>query len=149
MPRARNSATILVAEDDADDRFLIEEACRENHFASALRFVSDGEELMDYLRHRGRYAPPADAPRPALILLDLGMPKMDGRAALREIKSDPALRRIPVVVLTTSNAKDDIAQSYNAGANSYIIKPISSEETVDLFATLHKYWFEIVKGVPD
>jgi len=137
-----------MAEDDPDDRMLAEEALQESHVANTLRFVENGEELMDYLKHRGKYADPASAPRPGLILLDLNMPKMDGREALRAIKSDPELRSIPVVVLTTSKAEEDILRSYDEGANSYIIKPVTFEGLVEAMKTLQRYWFEIIE-LPD
>jgi CheY-like chemotaxis protein len=149
MAERREPVTILVAEDDADDRMLIEEAWRENHLANDLRFVADGEELMDYLLARGRFAAPAAAPRPALILLDLNMPKKDGRAALREIKADPALRQIPIVVLTTSEAEEDIVRAYDLGVNSFIVKPVSFDKMVHLMKTLNRYWLEIVELAND
>jgi len=147
LKRAR-PIVILMAEDDPDDRMLAEEALQESHVANTLRFVENGEELMDYLKHRGKYADPASAPRPGLILLDLNMPKMDGREALRAIKSDPELRSIPVVVLTTSKAEEDILRSYDEGANSYIIKPVTFEGLVEAMKTLQRYWFEIIE-LPD
>lgn len=105
MPKKGKNITILVAEDDEDDRLLMEEALAENRLANDLYFVEDGEELMDFLLHRGNYSDPQLAPRPSLILLDLNMPRKDGREAIKEIKSDPNLRQIPIVVLTTSKAE--------------------------------------------
>ena len=105
------SIMILMAEDDADDRLLVKDALAESRVLNELRFVGDGEELLQYLRHEGRYSDPASSPRPGLILLDLNMPRKDGREALQEIKADPALRRIPVVVMTTSKAEEDIFRS--------------------------------------
>jgi CheY-like chemotaxis protein len=137
--------TILMADDDEDDRLLATEALAESRLSNELRCVEDGVELMDYLHRRGRYAPPASAPRPGLILLDLNMPRKDGREALREIKSDPLLRSIPVVVLTTSRADEDIARSYDLGANSYIAKPVTFEGLVDVVRALGRYWIEIVE----
>ena len=99
---------------------------------------------MDFLHRRGRYAPPTPAPRPGLILLDLNMPRKDGREALQEIKADPELRRIPVVVLTTSKADEDICRTYDVGANSYITKPVTFEGLVDVVRALGRYWVEIV-----
>jgi CheY-like chemotaxis protein len=137
--------TILMADDDGDDRRLTCEAFLEGRMTNDLRFVENGEELLDYLRHQGKYAPPADAPRPSLILLDLNMPRKDGRAVLKDIKSDPALRKIPVVVLTTSKSEEDVRMSYDLGVNSYIVKPVTFEALVDILQTLQKYWFEIVE----
>jgi CheY-like chemotaxis protein len=141
----RKPALVLVAEDDPDDCLLVREAWLENRLVAKLQFVSDGEELTDYLRQSGRYARPATAPRPDLILLDLNMPRKDGREALKEIKSDPALRQIPVVVLTTSESDEDVARSYDLGVNSFIVKPVSFEKVVDLMRMIHTYWFEVVK----
>lgn len=143
------SITILMAEDDPDDRVLAREALEESSLANDLRFVQDGEELLDYLRQRGKYSDPSLAPRPGLILLDLNMPKKDGREAVREIKADPALRRIPIVVLTTSKAEEDIFRSYELGVSSFIIKPVSFESLVEIMKTLSRYWFEIVELPPD
>lgn len=136
--------TILMADDDDDDRKLTQEALRDGRLVNELQFVVDGQDLMDYLRHAGKYAA-LKPPRPGLILLDLNMPKKDGRAALAEIKSDPALRQIPVVILTTSKADEDIYRSYDLGVNSYIVKPVTFEALVDILQTLEKYWFEIVE----
>jgi CheY-like chemotaxis protein len=133
-----------MADDDADDRMLAKDALDESRLANELHFVEDGEELMDYLHRRGGYAVPGAAPRPGIILLDLNMPKKDGREALREIKADPELRRIPVVVLTTSKADEDICRTYDVGANSYITKPVTFEGLVDVVRALGRYWFELV-----
>ena len=140
--------TILMADDDPDDRLLTQEALEEGRLINDIRFVEHGEELLEYLRRQGKYAPPAEAPRPGLILLDLNMPRKDGRAVLKEIKSDPALRTIPVVVLTTSKADEDVYRSYDLGVNSYIVKPVTFEALVDILQTLEKYWFEIVELPP-
>jgi CheY-like chemotaxis protein len=140
--------TILIADDDADDRMMASEALEESRLANDLRFVEDGEELLDYLYHRGRFAGESESPRPGLILLDLNMPRKDGREALREIKSDPSLRSIPVVVLTTSKAEEDIYRTYDLGVNSFITKPVQFEGLVEVMKTLGKYWFEIVE-LPD
>src|SRR5215218_2592862 len=141
--------TILMADDDPDDRTLTQEALEEGRLINDIRFVEHGEELLDYLRRQGRYAPPAEAPRPGLILLDLNMPREDGRTVLKDIKSDPALRTIPVVVLTTSKADEDVYRSYDLGVNSYIVKPVTFEALVDILQTLGKYWFEIVELPPE
>lgn len=140
--------TILMADDDADDRQLTREALEDARLINDIRFVENGEELLDYLHRRGKYAPPAEAPRPGLILLDLNMPRKDGRTVLKELKQDPVLRTIPVVVLTTSKSDEDIYRSYDLGVNSYIVKPVTFEALVDILQTLEKYWFEIVELPP-
>lgn len=139
---------ILMAEDDPDDRMLSLEALEEAHLANEIHFVENGEELMDYLKHRGKYKDAENSPRPGLILLDLNMPKKDGREALEEIKADPSLRMIPIVVLTTSKAEEDILRSYNLGVSGYITKPVGFEELISVMKTLGKYWFEIVELPP-
>jgi CheY-like chemotaxis protein len=141
--------TILMADDDADDRRLTQEAFEEGRLINDVRFVENGEQLLEYLRRQGPFAPPADAPRPGLILLDLNMPRKDGRTVLKELKTDPELRQIPVVVLTTSKADEDIYKSYDLGVNSYIVKPVTFEALVDILQTLEKYWFEIVELPPE
>jgi len=140
--------TILIADDDAEDRLLAREALEESRLANSVAFVGDGEELMDYLYRRGRYAELMGAPLPGLILLDLNMPKKDGREALEEIKADPRLRRIPVVVLTTSKAEEDIFRSYDLGVNSFIAKPVTFETLVAAMKVIRTYWFEIVELPP-
>jgi CheY-like chemotaxis protein len=137
-------ATILVAEDDPDDRMLLKEALEENALEVDLRFVEDGEQLMEYLYQRGRYSDPTSAPRPSLILLDLNMPRMDGREVLKAIDTDPGLRRIPTVVLTTSRSEEDIDYSYSLGANSYITKPVTFGALVEMTRALSRYWLEVV-----
>ncbi len=124
---------------------LAEEALKESRLVNDLRFVEDGEELLEYLKHRGRYSDPDSAPRPGVILLDLNMPRMDGREALKLIKGDPELRRIPVVVLTTSRAEEDIYRSYDLGVNSFIIKPVSFDSLVNIMRSLALYWLDIVE----
>jgi CheY-like chemotaxis protein len=136
--------TILLADDDADDRLMAKEALEESHLLNPLETVEDGEQLLDYLRRNGKYSDLADQPLPGLILLDLNMPRMDGREALKEIKSDPKLCHIPIIVLTTSKAEEDIYRTYNLGVNSFITKPVSFTALVDLMKNLGKYWFEIV-----
>lgn len=145
MTAERRPITILLADDDEDDRMLARDALAESRLANDLYMVSDGEELMDYLLRRGGYAEPAESPRPGLILLDLNMPKMDGREALKEIKSHPNLRQIPVVVLTTSQAEEDIYRTYDLGANSFITKPVMFASLVKVMKDLGNYWFEIVE----
>jgi two-component system, response regulator len=139
------SIVILMADDDADDRLLAKDALAECKLPGELHFVEDGEELLDYLHRRGKYAQMTDSPRPGLILLDLNMPKKDGREALREIKSDSELRKIPVVVLTTSKADTDIAQIYDLGANSFISKPVTFDSLVKVMRILGDYWCDIVE----
>jgi CheY-like chemotaxis protein len=145
MQDAKKSILFLMADDDEDDRMMAKDALEEARLSNSIRFVEDGEELMDYLRRKGKYADPADSPRPGLILLDLNMPKKDGREALKEIKSDPGLRHIPVVVMTTSKAEEDVLRSYDCGVNSFITKPVSFAGLVDIMKALGRYWFDIVE----
>ena len=147
MKKMGQPIVILMADDDADDRMLTRDALAESRVLNELRFVEDGEELMDYLKRRGKFAD-ADVPRPGLILLDLNMPKKDGREALKEIKSDPDLRRIPIVVMTTSKAEEDIFRSYDFGASSFITKPVTFDRLVELMKALGDYWVEFVE-LPD
>ena len=140
----RTQVTVLVAEDDEEDRMRVKEAWTETQLSDDLRFVVGGEELMEYLRGSGRFADPAVAPRPGLILLDLNMPRKDGREALLEIKSDPLLRDIPVVVLTTSAADEDIARSYYSGGSGYIPKPQTFDVLVDVVRRIGGYWIGTV-----
>jgi len=141
----RNAIVILMAEDDEDDRIMSRDALREARLVNDLHCVLDGEELMDYLRCRGKYAGLNNAPRPDLILLDLNMPKKDGREALREIKGDDDLRQIPIVVLTTSKSEEDILQTYDLGVNSFITKPVLFASLVDIMNAIARYWFETVE----
>ncbi|MBA4150535.1 MAG: response regulator [Verrucomicrobia bacterium] len=134
-----------MADDDPDDRELAKEAFAECRLANDVHFVEDGEELMEYLCRKGKYSGMTEAPLPALILLDLNMPRKDGREALKEIKSDPDLKRIPIVVLTTSKAEEDILRTYDLGVNSYVTKPVTFESLVETIKVLGKYWFEIVE----
>ena len=140
---------ILLADDDAEDRMLAANALEESRVVNDFRFVEDGEELLDYLYHRGKYAAEGASPTPGLILLDLNMPRKDGREALREIKADPDLRRIPIVVLTTSKAEEDIYRTYDLGANSFITKPVSFDGLVAVMRDIGRYWIEIVELPPD
>ena len=144
MNLMETNPVLLVADDDPDDRLLIREAMSECKSRADLRCVENGEDLLDYLLRRNRYAS-AEAPSPALILLDLNMPRKDGREALREIKSHPALKRIPVVILTTSKADTDIAGLYDLGANSFISKPVHFDELVNVVRLLGEYWFRAVQ----
>ena len=141
--------TILICDDDEDDRLLTQQALEDAHIANDLRFVEDGEDLLDYLHQRGTYAGETGAaPRPGLILLDLNMPNMDGREALKIIKADPTLRDIPVVVLTTSGLDDDVIKSYQLGVNSFITKPVTFSGLVEAMNVLGRYWLEIVELPP-
>lgn len=124
---------------------LVHDALKESRLTNELHIVEDGEELMDYLHRRGKYSEMHNLPLPGLILLDLNMPKKDGREALKEIKAHPSLRRIPVVVLTTSKAEEDILRTYDLGVSGFIVKPVTFESFVDVIRTLGKYWFEIVE----
>jgi len=145
MKPNKNTIRILIAEDDAEDRQLACEALEESRLVNPVDFVGDGEELLEYLRRQGRYEHLAGQELPGLVLLDLNMPRKDGRAALLEIKADPTLHHIPVVVLTTSKAEEDILRSYDLGVNSFITKPVSFAGLVDVMRSLAKYWFEIVQ----
>jgi CheY-like chemotaxis protein len=145
MTRGDKPLVILLADDDEEDRILTCDALAEGKLANEVYCVDDGEDLMDYLYCRGKYSPPAAAPSPGLILLDLNMPKKDGREALREIKSDPLLRRIPVVILTTSRDDEDIFNSYSWGANSFITKPVTFAAMIDVMKGLGEYWFGTVE----
>jgi CheY-like chemotaxis protein len=135
-----------MADDDEEDRELTRDALKASHLANRIKFVGDGQELMDYLRGHGSYgANGAAAPRPGIILLDLNMPKKDGREALAEIKADETLRQIPVVVLTTSSDEADVLRSYDLGVNSFITKPVTFASLVNVMGAWTKYWFEIVE----
>jgi CheY-like chemotaxis protein len=140
-----HEVTILLVDDDEEDLQMTEQALRESRLGNDLRAAHDGEELMDYLLRRGRYADPADSPKPGLILLDLNMPKKDGREALAEIKGNPQLRKIPVIVLTTSKAEEDIFRTYDLGVSSFITKPVTFAGLVEAMKVLTQYWFEIVE----
>ncbi len=148
MTTTHQPITILMAEDDPDDRLMTQEAFEENRLVNDLRFVENGEELMDYLHRCGKFSDPNQSPSPGLILLDLNMPRKDGREALAEIKADTNLRRIPIVVLTTSKAEEDILRSYDLGVNSFITKPVTFDGLVALMKTLGRYWLEFVALPP-
>jgi CheY-like chemotaxis protein len=141
--------SILLADDDPDDRKLTQDAFSENRLVNSLDCVEDGEELMDYLHRRGKYSHLRGTALPGLILLDLNMPRKDGREALKEIKADPELRRIPIVVLTTSKAEEDIVRTYDLGVNSYVTKPVTFKSLVELVKVLGRYWFELVELPPE
>ncbi len=139
------SIIILSAEDDPDDRILVQDAFLESGQENTLLFVQDGNDLLQYLRRQGTYAEPGQAPRPDLILLDLNMPHKDGRQALAEIKTDPTLRSIPVVVLTASSSDEDILNTYKLGGAGFIIKPATFPGLVEVVKVLNQYWFEVVE----
>ncbi|EHJ47573.1 response regulator receiver protein [Solidesulfovibrio carbinoliphilus subsp. oakridgensis] len=145
MCSAAKPAVILLADDDEDDVILIRDSFKKSKLSNDLRVVEDGVELVDYLRRRGAFADPALSPRPDIILLDLNMPRMDGREALREIKNDPNLKDIPVIVLTTSQTHADIYRSYKDGANCFITKPVTFQSMCEIVSKLGEYWFQIVK----
>ena len=140
--------TILMADDDEEDCVLTAKAFRKSRFGNDLRFVHNGEELLDYLRGEGSYAESGNS-LPGLILLDLNMPRMDGREALQEIKGDPRLRHIPIIVLTSSKAEQDVVSTYDLGVNSYISKPVTFEGLVHVVENLGNYWFNLVELPPE
>ncbi len=142
---AKDGINILMADDDPEDQMLAQEAWEESRLTNPLHFVNDGEELMQYLRNEGRFSDRYQYPRPGLILLDLNMPRKDGREALEEIKDDPELRYIPVIVLTTSQAEEDILKTYDLGTSSFIIKPVTFERLANVMKTLGNYWIKIVE----
>jgi len=137
--------TLLIADDDPDDRMMIQAALEESYLLNSLYFVENGQELMDFLKRRGKYANPQVSPRPGLIMLDLNMPRKDGREALMEIKADPELRAIPIIVLTTSKSEEDILKSYDLGVNCFISKPVLFEELIEVVRSVGQQWFEIVQ----
>lgn len=136
---------ILMADDDEDDYLLTKDALKDSKLVNKLYRVEDGIELLDYLNCRGKYSNRDEYPLPGLILLDLNMPRKDGREALKEIKSDDRLRHIPVIIMTTSKSDSDVFKSYNLGSNSFITKPVSFEELVELMKQIDKYWFHLVR----
>ncbi|MBU2887866.1 response regulator [Gilvimarinus agarilyticus] len=145
MNSQKKPLIILMADDDEDDRLLASEALVESRVLNDLHFVENGVELLEYLRGDHKYADRTAHPLPGLILLDLNMPKMDGREALAELKKDPVLKRIPVVILTTSKAEEDMLRGYDQGAASYITKPVTFDVLVELMRTLGRYWVEFVE----
>ena len=136
--------TILIADDDADDRMFLEQAMRQNGYNQCIQFVEDGEDLMAYLRRQGRYNE-LNAPWPNMLILDLNMPRKNGFQALSEIKNDPELRRLPVVVMSTSSADEDVIKTYNSGVNSFVTKPFNFNRLVEMVGTLKTYWMDTVK----
>lgn len=143
MKKDTKPITILMADDDPDDRLLVKEAFEENHLLNNLETVENGEELMDLLHRRGNYTNTDITP--GLILLDLNMPKKSGLEALSEIRADKKLRRLPVVILTTSKAEEDIVRSYDLGVNSFIVKPVTFDSLVEMVKDLNRYWFQIIE----
>jgi CheY-like chemotaxis protein len=135
---------VLLIEDDPGDQELTRRALTKGVIKTDLRIVSDGEEALDYLNHGGRYADADAAPTPDVILLDLNMPKLDGREVLRRVKADPRLKRIPVIMLTTSRRESDILRSYNLGCNSFVTKPVEVDDFITAIGELGEYWFELV-----
>lgn len=149
MIRNNSPVRIVVADDDADDRMMIKDAFEESKLSNPVDFVEDGVQLLEYLRREDPYQKLASQPYPGFILLDLNMPRKDGRTVLKEIKSDPILHRIPIVILTTSKAEEDIIKTYNLGVNSFICKPVSFDKLVDIVKTVGHYWIEIVALPPE
>lgn len=149
MHQTNTPVTILIADDDADDRMMIQEAFEDNDIGDTTAFVEDGEELLDYLRCKNKYAHLAGNRYPGLILLDLNMPRMDGREALREIKADPDLCRLPVVILTTSKAEEDIARTYGLGVSSFITKPLNFDDLFAIVKIVCDYWTKVVALPPE
>jgi two-component system response regulator len=149
MIRTSQPIRILVADDDADDRMMIKDAFEESRLGNPVDFVQDGVELMDYLNRKGQYAHLADQPYPGFILLDLNMPRKDGRTALKEIKESEHLHRLPIIILTTSKAEEDIIRTYNLGVNSFICKPVTFDSLVEIVRTVGRYWIEIVALPPE
>ncbi len=145
MSLKTNPTRILIAEDDEDDRLLMQEALQASARDAEVRFVEDGEDLSEYLGRRGAYAEPGAAPRPHLILLDLRMPRKDGWEVLAELKGDPDLRSIPVVVFSTSNAEIDVRRSYELGASSYITKPRNYRALADGVSGIEHYWLHLAR----
>lgn len=149
MMRLNQPVRIVVADDDADDRMMIKDAFEESKLGNPVDFVEDGVQLMEYLRREGQYSNLAGQPYPGFILLDLNMPRKDGRTVLKEIKESSELHRVPIVILTTSKAEEDIIKTYNLGVNSFICKPVSFEKLVDIVRTVGHYWIEIVALPPE
>ena len=141
----KTMVTIVIADDDPDDRLMIQEALTKKSLNNPVQFVEDGQELMDYLKKQGKFSAMKPGKPPGLILLDLNMPRKDGREALSEIKADPKLRGIPIVILTTSKLEEDIIRTYDLGVNSFITKPVTFTALVDMMHTITKYWLEIVE----
>lgn len=143
MPNTPNQPILLI-EDSPEDFETTERAFRKSGLRNPIFRCSDGDEALDYLHRRGAYTDPAKSPRPGVILLDLNLPGTDGREVLSEIKADPALKQIPVVVLTTSKDERDVDACYRAGASSYIQKPVDLDGFIKAIERLNGYWFEVV-----
>lgn len=141
-------AVILLVEDDPGDQELTRRALLEGDVPHELRVVEDGEEALDYLLRRGRYADPRQNPLPDLILLDLNLPRLTGRQVLEHISNEPRLARIPVIVVTTSQQEKDMLQSYDNGACSYVVKPSSIDEFIRVVRTIEEYWLDVVRLPP-
>lgn len=141
----RKPVHFLIAEDDAEDRMLLAEAFSENRLSNLVHFVENGVDLMEYLQRKNKYSDMRTYPRPGIIILDLNMPKMDGREALKELKNNPDFKEIPVVVLTTSKTEEDVIRSYGLGVNSFITKPVSFDALVNVIRDLGRYWLEVVE----
>ena len=137
-------AVILLAEDDRGDQELTRRALEAGKIRNDLRIVEDGEEALAYLFRRGKYKDPASSPRPDLLLLDLNLPRVDGREVLERVRADSKLRRIAIVVLTTSRQEEDILRSYELGCNSFITKPVDMDQFIRIIQALEEYWFQIV-----
>ncbi len=146
--KPKRSIVILVADDDPDDRMMTQEALEENHIINQIKFVEDGVDLINYLKRNGKFNDPLEYPRPDIILLDLNMPKVDGREALKIIKSDNDLCKIPIIVLTTSKSDIDVVKSYDLGVNCFISKPVTFTRFIEVIRSIGQYWFEIVR-LPD
>ncbi|GAB3964357.1 response regulator [Spirosoma terrae] len=144
MQRKITAMTVLIADDDADDRMFLEQAMRQNGYTQSIEFVENGEQLMEYLRQEGRYNE-QNAPWPNLLILDLNMPRKNGFQALSEIKDDPKLRRLPVIVMTTSSTDEDVIKTYNLGVNSFVTKPFNFNRLVEIIGALKTYWMDTVK----
>ena len=143
-PYQPTTMIILIADDDADDRMFLEQAMRQNGYSQGIQFVNDGEELMDYLYRKGEFNN-QNAPWPSMLILDLNMPRKNGFQALLEIKENPKLRRLPVIVMTTSSAEEDVLKTYNLGVNSFVTKPFNYNRLVEIVGTLKAYWMDMAK----
>jgi CheY-like chemotaxis protein len=143
MTEEKKNQMLLIADDDPDDRFLIRKALHDGGFKNSIQFVSDGEDLIYFLNKAKSAGPDSeDFSMPSLILLDLNMPRVDGREALKMIKNDQSLKKIPIVILTTSKNAEDVVGSYKNGASSFLTKPLDYKQLVTLMTTLNSYWFE-------
>jgi len=141
----KETIPILLVEDDEDDIKLTQRAFRKGRILNKMYVVRDGEEAIEFLKHTGRYTNQADAPRPGIILLDLNMPRMDGRAVLRIVKQDKQLHKIPIIVLTTSDSYKDVVESYEQGANTFVTKPLEFDKFLNAVTTLGRFWLSIAE----